>query len=343
MLLALVSSASSADEEKDRKIWLRPVALFDQHLYEGAFLEPRGVFFDAAAKEVWVADTRNNRIGVLTPEGVPLFSFGATDKLKEPVRLAVARDGDVYVLGVDRSKIERFSYRGEYRPALQLPGVPPKPVFGTLTVDADGNLWVGENESGQVLAFSPPSPASPLFQPLLRFGSNGDGEGQFQSIAGIAVTKDVVVVTDHQVLAVQVFDRRGNFVRGWGRHDMGVQNFSLPEGVAVDRENRIVVVDALRHEIKLFDLEGKFLDRFGGLGTKAGNVSYPSDVAVDAEGHVYVAEKGNARVQVFVETTEPPLDVRRRSDERTTKADRKEPPSAERTTPSPVSPTESNR
>jgi DNA-binding beta-propeller fold protein YncE len=332
ILLALVSSASRAEEEKDPKIWLRPVALFDKHLYEGSFAEPRGIFFDPAAQEVWVADTRNGRVGVFTPDGVPLFSFGATDRLREPVRLAVAKSGDVYVLGIDRSRIERFSYRGEYLGALQLPGVPAKPVFGTLTVDADGNLWVGENETGQVLAFSPD------LKPLLRFGSSGDGEGQFQAFAGIAVARDVVVVTDHQVLAVQIFDRRGNYVRGWGKHDMGAANFSLPEGVALDGKGRIVVVDALRHEIKLFDLEGNFLDRFGGLGTKAGNVSYPSDVAVDAGGHVFVAERGNSRVQVFVETAEPPLDARP-----PTKADRKETSPPERTKVSPESPNDSKR
>ena len=332
ILLALVSSASRAEEEKDQKIWLRPVALFDQHLYEGALAEPRGVFFDRAANEVWVADTKNGRIGVFTPDGVPLFSFGQTDHLREPVRLAVAKNGDVYVLGIERAKIERFSYRGEYLGPLQLPGLPEKPVFGTLTVDADGNVWVGENETGQVLGFSPD------LKPILRLGSSGDGEGQFQAIGGIAVNKDVVVVTDHQALAVQVFDRRGNYVKGWGKHDMGAANFSLPEGVAIDKDNRVIVVDALRHEIKLFDLEGEMLDRFGGIGQKAGNVSFPSDVAVDAAGRVYVAEKGNSRIQVFTETTEPPIGVQRK-----TKADGKEPRSQERTTVSPESPNDSKR
>lgn len=334
ILLVLVSSASRGEEGKSPKIWLRPVALFDQHLYEGSFAEPRGIFFDPAFRELWVADTRNGRVGVLTPDGVPLFSFGQTDKLREPVRLAVTKSGDVLVLGIDRSRIERFGPRGDYLGPLSLPGVPAKPTFGTLTVDADGNLWVGENESGQVLAFSPD------LKPLLRFGSNGDGEGQFQAIAGIAVSKerDVVVVTDHQVLAVQVFDRRGNFLRGWGKHDMGAANFSLPEGVAVDRDGRVVVVDALRHEIKLFDLEGNFLDRFGGLGSKAGNIAFPSDVAVDAEGHVYVAERGNSRIQVFVETAEPPLDVRP-----PTRADRKETSPPERAKVSPESTNDSKR
>jgi DNA-binding beta-propeller fold protein YncE len=323
-LLALVSSASRGEEERDQKVWLRPVALFDQHLYEGAFGEPRGIFFDRASGEVWVADTRNGRIGVLTPDGVPLYSFGLSDKVVEPIRLAVAKNGDVYVLGVDRSRIERFSYRGDHLGPLVLPGLPAKPAFGTLTVDSDGNLWVGENETGQVLAFSPD------FKPLLRLGALGDGDGQFQSIGGIAVAKDFVVVTDHQALAVQVFDRRGNFVRGWGRHDMGAANFSLPEGVALDPAGRIVVVDALRHEIKLFNLEGVFLDRYGGLGVKAGNIAFPSDVATDAGGRVYVAERGNSRIQVFLETTEPPLDERP-----TSRADRKEPLSSER---QPVSP-----
>jgi DNA-binding beta-propeller fold protein YncE len=332
ILLALASSATRAEEPEIQQIWLRPVALFDQHLYEGAFGEPRGIFFDTKANEVWVADTRNGRIGVFTPNGIPLFSFGNTDRLKEPIRLAVAKNGDVYVLGIERSRIERFNYRGEYLGALELPGLPAKPVFGTVSVDADGNVWVGENESGQVLGFTAD------LKPLLRFGSNGNGEGQFQAIGGIAVSKDLVVVSDHTALAVQVFDRRGNFVKGWGKHDTGRENFSLPEGIALDGNGRIVIVDALRHEIKLFDLEGNFLDRFGGLGSKVGNISYPSDVAMDAQGRVYVAERGNSRIQVFTETTEAPIGVQRK-----TKADGKEPAPAERQTVSPVSMNETNR
>jgi len=82
---------------------------------------------------------------------------------------------------------------------------------------------------------------------------------------------------------------------------MGAQNFSLPEGIALDSKGHVIVVDALRHEIKFFDREGNFLDRFGGLGPRPGQVAFPADVAVDAADRIYVAEKGNNRVQVFVE------------------------------------------
>jgi len=252
-----------------------------------------GVSVDAKSGEVWVADTRNNLVGVFTPDGAPLFTFGSDD-LHEPIRVVTDANGRVYVLDNDRQRIKTFSYRGDPLGDLVLPGVGERPIFGTIAFDVDGNFYVGENESCQVLVYGPD------FKPRQRFGSCGAEEGQFQAITGIAVDKDRIVVTDAQVLAVQVFDKHGEFVRGWGRHDMGIQNFSLPASVALDASGHVVVIDTLRHEIKFFDGEGNFLERFGGLSKRIGQVAYPSGIAVDPSGRLYVVEKGNARVQVFV-------------------------------------------
>ncbi len=292
-------NAAPAPAAAAPKFFLRPTAIFSEHLYEGEFLEPTSVFFEPKAREVFVADTKNNLVGIFTPEGVPVFAFGS-DELREPGRVAVDASGRIYLLDNDRGKIKVFSHRGQYLGPLQLPGVGEKPVFGALAFDADGNLYVGENESCRVLVFAPDH------KPRLRLGECGTGSGQFQSITGIAVDKDRIVVTDAQVLSVQVFDRRGDFVRGWGAHDMGIQNFSLPQSVALDSQGRIVVIDTLRHEIKFFDGEGHFLDRFGGLGNRVGQVAFPAGVATDGSGRVFVVEKGNSRVQVFAETEDRP-------------------------------------
>ncbi len=276
---------------------LRPVAIFSQHLYEGDFGEPRGVGIDPKTGEVWVADTRHNVLGVFTPEGIPLFTSRRSRHVREPVRVAVLSSGELLVIENDRSRIRRLSYRGEYLGDLAVPGLPASAVFGAIAVDRRGNVYVGENTSGQVLVFGPD------FRLRLRFGAVGSEDGEFQSIAGIAADDELIFVVDHQVTPVQVFDHRGHFVRGWGRHDMGVQNFSLPQAVALDSKGQVIVVDALRHEIKLFDREGRFLDRFGGFGSRAGQVAFPVDVATDGQGRVYVVEKGNARVQVFTQET----------------------------------------
>ena len=272
---------------------LRPIALFSQHLYQGDLRAPRGVALDRAHDEVWVADTGNHLLGVFTPDGVPVFTAPPSRHLREPARMAVDLRGRLLVLDNDRSRIKVLSYRGEYLSDLALPGLRGTPRFGALATDAEGNLYVGENESGQVLVFSPD------LRPRLRFGERGEEDGQFQSIAGIAVDAAAIYVVDHQVRPVQVFDRRGNFLRGWGRHDMGAANFSLPEAVAVDSKGHVVVVDALRHEIKFFDAAGAFLGRFGGLGARPGQIAYPSDLAIDGRDRLYVVEKGNSRVQVF--------------------------------------------
>jgi DNA-binding beta-propeller fold protein YncE len=302
LLLALgAGGAHAQDETPATQLALRPVAFFWSHLYDGNLRQPRGIFFDRSAGEVWVADTNNNLVGAFSPEGVPLFAFGGKGVLGEPVKVLSTPGGDVYVLDNDRSRVKVFSYRGEPRGTLPLPGVGEKPVIGTIALDADGNLYVGENESGQVLMYGPD------LKLKLRFGSYGEDEGQFTAIGGIAPAADRIYVTDHQGIAVQVFDRKGNFVKGWGRHEMGSQNFSLPEGIAVDAKGRVFVIDAIRHEMKIFDGEGRVLDIYGGVGTGPGSLIYPLDVAADASGRIYVVEKGNGRVQVFAEEEVPAM------------------------------------
>ena len=274
---------------------LKPVAMLSFHFYEGPLHAPRGVFADAKSGEVWVADTGNDLLASFTPDAMETFAC-SSGGVRNPIRVVVDAKGRVLVLGDQRASIAVLSSRGERLGDLELPGLPKTAVIGTIAVDRQGLLYVGDNDSGQIFVYDAD------LKLKLKFGERGKGEGDFQSISGIAADAENIVVVDQQITpSVQVFDRHGDFVRGWGKHDMGVDNFSLPEGVALDSKGRVIVVDALRHEIKLFDREGKFLDRFGGLGKRLGQVAFPSGVSVDAEGRIYVAERGNDRVQVFEE------------------------------------------
>ena len=300
---SLVALLASGGERS--KLELKPVAVVSSHFYEGALRGPRGVFVDGPRGEVWVADTGNDLLAAFTPDAMELFACRSAG-IREPIRIVVDAKGRLLVLGNQRAAIRILTARCENLGDLALPGAGKSPVFGTIASDAAGNLYVGDNESGQVLVYDRD------LKLTLRFGSPGRGEGEFQSISGIAADADNIFVVDQQITpSVQVFDRRGNFVRGWGKHDMGVDNFSLPESVAIDARGRVLVVDALRHEIKLFERDGTFIDRFGGLGSRLGQISFPSGVAVDALGRIYVADKGNDRVQVFEETGDVAVEPRK--------------------------------
>jgi DNA-binding beta-propeller fold protein YncE len=282
------------------KIELKPVAMLSNHFYEGPLRGPRGVFADAKRGEVWVADTGNDLLAAFTPDAMETFAC-RSGGVWEPIRILVDAKGRLLVLGGQRTAITVLSSRGERLGDLELPGFPKPAVIGTIAMDREGFLYVGDNASGQVFVYDAD------FKLKLKFGERGSGQGEFQSISGIAADGESIFVVDQQITpSVQAFDRHGNFVRGWGKHDMGIDNFSLPEGVAIDAKGRVLVVDALRHEIKLFDRDGKFIDRFGGLGKRLGQVAFPSGIAVDAQGRIFVAEKGNDRVQVFEEIGDVP-------------------------------------
>lgn len=304
LVAALAATATRADvpdedlgELRPSLVDLVPVTSVFEHLLHGPYGAIGGLFFDPVARELLVADSGQGLVAILDAEGVPRFAFGGKGVLREPVEVAADRRGNVYAVDLDRTRVKVFNYRGEYQRELPVPGLDPAtpPSFTALAVDHEGNLYVGDSASSRVIVLDAEG------RLLRTFGRRGSDNGQFLSIAGIAVDRRSIYVTDHQGIAVQVFDRRGNFVRGWGAHDVGAHNFSLPEGIAVDGKGRVFVVDALRHDVKVFEQDGRFVDRWGGFGVGRGEVAYPVDVASDGEGRIYVAEKGGKRVQVFRE------------------------------------------
>lgn len=295
-------AAETSEVSADIRVEARSVLMFNQYLYYGAMDRPRALAIDREHHEVWVGDSGTARVGVYRQDGSELFSFTSKQYLRDVWRLAISPKGDVYAIEADRTKVRRFSYRGEYKGEVALPSVEHKRVLTALTFDGDGNLYVGDSGSAEVFVYTPD------LKVKMQFGSRGRDDGQFMSFAGLVVAPDgTIVVCDQQALAVQVFDSQGNFMRGWGKHEMGGNNFSLPSGVALDARGRIYVSDELRHQVKIFDRDGKFLGAFGGLGSGPGQLSFPTDVAVDEANRVYVAERFTARVQVF-ETNDVAVD-----------------------------------
>jgi DNA-binding beta-propeller fold protein YncE len=276
-----------------------------EHLEAGRFGAVTGVFYDRRRDEVWVADRGNDLLAVFTSDGLPLHTGVPGEPIDAPSRLVVDREGNVLLLDQDRSRVALLDWRGRFVGPLELAGLPEEPVITALALDDEDNLYVGESSAGEVLVYGPERKLR------FRFGSRGQGPGEFESIAGIAADGRRIVVTDAIATPVQVFDRRGNYLHGFGGHAIGVANFSLPAGVAIDARGRIVVLDSLRQEIKVFEERGRFLDRFGGGGSLPGSVYFPETVVFDGRGRLYVAERGNRRVQVF-EMLEVPVQARER-------------------------------
>jgi sugar lactone lactonase YvrE len=262
------------------------------------------VFCDRATGEIIAADSSANAIAIFDEGGAPLFEFSDDEHLVGPYRVTVDAQGRIYVLDGERWRVKVFSYRGEFLKALELPGFtdPKKVSFTAIAIDGNGDLYLGESTSGQVLVFDKD------LRLKLKLGSFGNDKGQFEGIGGIAMDAERIYVSSQRGVGVHVFSRHGTFLKAWGYHAAGTHNVSLPAGIAVDAKGRIILVDTLRQEIKYFDPEGRFIDGYAGYGHQPGAVSYPTAISIDRYGRLCVADAGNVRVQVFapVEPTPAP-------------------------------------
>jgi DNA-binding beta-propeller fold protein YncE len=99
--------------------------------------------------------------------------------------------------------------------------------------------------------------------------------------------------------AVQVFDAQGAFEHGFGVHDLGPGNFSLPAGIAITADGRTWVADEIRQVVQVFDPAGSYVGMMGGLGVGPGEFRFPRALASDGRDLLVVAERVGDRVQVW--------------------------------------------
>jgi DNA-binding beta-propeller fold protein YncE len=140
---------------------------------------------------------------------------------------------------------------------------------------------------------------------------SGPGLAPEQLQTPIAVAVDPlraeVYVSDYGVVgghaAVKIFDYNGTFIdeiSGAGSCGMlGCSGgFSRPQGVAVDRQGKIYVADALLAQVLVYDRAT--LEQVEVLGSRDAGLRLPLDVALGADGEVYVTSNRTHSVELLV-------------------------------------------
>jgi len=235
----------------------------------------------------------------------------APNLLSEPRRVALDRQGNLYVTDEYHNRIVKLSPSGSVLATWGSPGAGPGdpaspfPEPTGITLDPAGNIYVTDHTS-QVKKLSPSG------QLLLSWGNcsypectdatdprilNGpwsvtlDGAGNVY-VADSANNRIVKYAPDgHPLLTYGVPTPSGQ-VPGTAP---GVLNG--PEGVAVDGSGQVLVADTLNNRIQKFSATGQPLAQWGSRGNKLGQFYQPTDLVIDSRGTIYVADSGNNRIQ----------------------------------------------
>lgn len=256
----------------------------------GQFNQPTDLAFDKSGN-IYVMDNANQRVQVFYPNGNYLTSWGSVNGWG----IAVDSNNYIYVTGSASNTIYKFSSSGS-----------PVTQWGSLgggngqfdspngiAIDANNNIFVseegGSGYGNRVQKFN----ANGQF--ILKWGSQGSGEGQFNAPQQVAVDQNGnIYVVDRDNHRIQKFDNYGNYLTQWGNQS----ELPNPGGIAVDGNENVYIVNNSLDQVQKFDMNGNFILKWGSAGTALGQYQDPAYARIDKNNNFYVADELNNRIQM---------------------------------------------
>ena len=233
-------------------------------------------------------------------------STGGPDPLLVPNGLAIAPDGNLWVVDSGNNRFQILSSDGDHLETWgeagdgdgQFTFVRSSGDLGnswsTFAFAPDGSFYVAEPFNQRIQHFG----ADRTF--LGAWGSRGRDDGQFLNPYGIAIAPDGnVYVIDDDRGDIQVFDPDGTYLFTIGERGSDPGQLSAPGSVAIDADGNVWVADYGNHRVQQFAADGTFVMTFGEFGREEGQFIGPADLAIDQGGNLYVSEPDLGRVQVF--------------------------------------------
>src|SRR5438552_1071549 len=225
---------------------------------KGEFDLPAGIAVDGNGN-VLAADTNNRRIEKFAPTGSFLTIIGQGE-LAAPNGIAVDRNGNLYVADAGNHHVQKLAPDGTF--IAEWKG-PDAGFYGPrrVAIGSDNSIYVVDQGHTRIVKFNPDG------QVLTMWGSKGNGDGQFDDPASVAVdpATNKVYVADPRNGRIQVFDSDGKFLTKWLIPEWKGKPYGF-EDLAIDsKAGRLYASSTNINAVFIFDLNG---NRIGSLTPK---------------------------------------------------------------------------
>lgn len=271
--------------------------------------DSRAIFADLHAGELFVCDTRKNRIVIFDHEGLFRHEIPGGEAFRAPIDVVVDPDGYIFVLAyTDSGKtILLLDFDGRPIEVIRLSGLQPDQVRAepkSIALSPSGDqLFVVDGESKSLLICDRQGSIRQIVD--LSVGL-ADDKAREEVFGHVDVFGDRVLVAAATRGLILVFDLDGNRLGSVGIKGATPCHTAFPVAASLQSERIMLILDQQRMVFMRWDLQvNRCLDEFSGFGDAPGFLYRPSDLTIDATGQVVVSQGFEGRVQVFRKGPEP--------------------------------------
>ncbi len=261
----------------------------------GQFNSPTGMDIDPYGN-IYVADTSNARIQILSPQGIFYGAIGDKTLFKNPVDVAVDSLRNIYVVDKAKNQVSKFSAEGNPVFAFGSLGKEPAQFKNptSIAVDKKGYIYVADAGNFRVQVFDK---EGAFFAQL---GIRGHGPAQFEGLCSLSIDEqNRLFAADEKNKEVQLFaqeEKSGLDLPAFPPFIRAEFKKTLPEiktiDLATDLESNLYLIDT-QNKIRVMDKDFKEKFQIGQKGMS------PKGIVVSQTKKIYVIDSGKNQVLIF--------------------------------------------
>lgn len=222
----------------------------------GLFEFPIGIDLDASGN-IYVADINKDSVlifdnnekpgrAISTKQDIEKIGGIAIDRKRQRIVITDFTGHKLVIYDLDGKRLVSTGKRGVENGEFNFPT--------GVAVNHKGEIIVADSMNARVQVFD----GEGVFS--RKFGRRGDAPGDLQVLKGLAVdSDDNIYVTDSRGHKFVIFNSQGDYLLtigglysalGTGREAPG--GFVIPQGIAIDKQDRIYVVDQMNKRFQIF-------------------------------------------------------------------------------------------
>ena len=134
---------------------------------------------------------------------------------------------------------------------------------------------------------------------LLNVIGQGSGDNRLVKPDGVAVTDNVIAISDYGGHQVKKYSLQGNLLSVIGCHGNKNGQFNFPTGLTFNNNKLLYVVDGRNYRVQVFNKDDTFAFSFGSRGNNPGQFQFPVRVSIDPNNNVLVTGYNTNGIHIF--------------------------------------------